>query len=104
MADVPEPKPVEGWARERPLGVFGPTDIEEMIARHNAELEAAHAAQRRRALVSLALLALGAVALLVAVTALLNWAWGLLTFGTMCIIVSLLIGMDRSSSTSKKGQ
>ena len=58
--------------------------------------------RRTRALTALILLSLGAVALLVGVTALLGWPWALLVFGMMCIIVSLMIGMERTPTETKE--
>lgn len=106
MADVPDPVPVEGWARERPLGHFSGSveDIDEIIERHNAQEAAQSAAERRRAVVAVLLLAVGAVALLVSVTALLSWPWALLVFGMMTIIMGVMIGMGDSSTISKRGQ
>lgn len=103
MADVPEPKPVEGWAQERRLGRFDMEAIQELAERQEAARQAEIAARRLRAIVSAVLLVLGALALLVGVTALLGWPWALLVFGMMCIIVSVMIGMERTP-TDTKGQ
>lgn len=80
--------------------MFG-ADIDEALERHQAQQALQEAAQRRRSIVAAILLILGAVALLVGVTALLSWAWAVLVFGMMCIIVSFMIGMDSSPSNTR---
>lgn len=103
MADVPEPTPVEGWARERRLGKFELDGLQEVLERQ-AEREAVQASvARQRALVAAVLLSLGILAVVAAVTAILSWSWGLLVFGMMCIIVSVMFGMDSSSTDDKRG-
>lgn len=102
MADVPKPTPVEGWARERRLGRFDIEALQEAAERQQAAVQAQIAMRRTRALTALILLSLGAVALLVGVTALLGWPWALLVFGMMCIIVSLMIGMERTPTETKE--
>lgn len=77
--------------------------LRESIERQEAAREAEIAARRARAIVSAVLLTLGVLALLVGVTALLGWPWAFLVFGMMCIIVSIMIGMERTP-TDTKGQ
>lgn len=79
-------------------------DIDAAVERWEAEQQAQRAERRTRSLTALILLLAGAVALLVAVTALLSWPWSLLVFGMMCIIVSFMIGMDGSPDSDKRGQ
>lgn len=103
MADVPTPKPVEGWAQERRLGVFGP-DLEKALE-HQREREAAVAsAQRQKALVAALMLFVGMVAIIVSVTAILGWAWGTGVGGMMILIVGYMLGRDDSGTNNERGQ
>ena len=103
MADTPAPKPVEGWAQERRLGRFDMEALQEAVERQEAARQAEIDMRRMRSIVVLILLSVGTVALLVGVTALLGWPWALLVFGMMCLIVSVMIGMERTP-TDTKGQ
>lgn len=104
MADVPEPKPVEGWAQERRLGQFDVAALDEMVERARIREEAQAAARRQRALAAALMLLVGALAVIIAVTAILGWAWGTGVGGMMMLIMGYMLGRDESSTTTERGQ
>lgn len=103
MADIPPPKSVEGWAQEPRLGPVDSRVLDEMMERQARRREEAASAQRQRALVAVLMLALGATALIVAVTAILGWAWGTGAGGMMFLIMGYMLGRD-DTGTNERGQ
>lgn len=103
MADVPAPKPVEGWAQERRLGVFGP-DLEAALERQREREAAQASAQRQKSLVAALMLLVGMVAIIVSVTAILGWAWGTGVGGMMILIMGYMLGRDDSGTNNERGQ
>lgn len=103
MADVPTPTPVEGWARERRLGQFDIQALEDAVARQEEAQRIKLTAARQRAQVAALMLLMGTVAVIVAVTAILGWAWGTGVGGMMMLIMGFLLGRD-GSATNERGQ
>lgn len=99
MADTPSPTPAEGHATVPRLGYFGGTNEPEP---EEALIVAQIDAQRRRAVFQLVTLLLGVGSLVGGITALAGWPWGLITFGILCVVISVLVSVDFSRSNDDK--